>query len=371
MGQSATVLNVAVIVLTLTIALTTGCWDANERYPYAGPLDSLIAGSETITIVPPSGKAIDTGLSPRAGADGRILVRMIPQYQLGVFGRGGHLIRMIGNQGYGPGEIRMIQSWEEGEHGRISILDRMTDDVIIFDSLGHFILTFRPEIPRPMVFLSVEGRYVFFYGADATRTDFSHIVSFEVSDSGHIVRSADYLKSSEESIRTRGIESRALDKNAEGAIVLAFLGARSFYHITKGGQVTEVDLDTKSYEVTSTMDLARAFEEGFIGGLVSTLFTRSRVLHVGFVDEDVVGVSFATGRFERTRFFFQLYSVTGRSALTRAYETPFETRAMGRGLFGRLYQSQTASGAEGDTVQLTIMRLQAPGEWQGPGNSDS
>jgi hypothetical protein len=339
-------------------AYLLGCNSRDPKRTYIGTLDTLVAVKQVVVLRPPDSVVVDEDFPPKISPDGLILVRLMPQFRLGFFNRGGSMVGVLGRSGHGPGEIRKILDFGINSSGEISVLDQVTDEILVFGTNFEYRFSYRPDVRQPTAFVSYRNRYSIFRRSDG-EGDIYHLIVLEGRQDSTLQRVGQFLKYSDESIRAKGMMSQAISCNEEGDVAFAFLPAQFIYYMYHGDNLIQIPLDPESYHISSTRELADAYRDERMHGLAQVVFKNSRVISLGFVDNEILAVTFATGRYEDTRYFIQFYSVRTKSSVSKAYETPRPFISLGDGFFGQI-AGRDVPPEKNNTTQLTICRFRNP-----------
>lgn len=86
---------------------------------------------------------------------------MIRQYNLVNFSSDGKWIKTFSKQGQGPGEYLDISDFEITPDGTLYILDGRLDKVMVYDSTGEFVKSFKPPFEADMFHVLKNGNILF------------------------------------------------------------------------------------------------------------------------------------------------------------------------------------------------------------------
>jgi hypothetical protein len=307
-------------------------------------LKDLVQSLSEIKLQIPEDMTINPAAIMRIDKKGFLHIAMVPTYYIGVFDRTGRMIKRIGAQGFGPGELRRIQDFRIDSRGKIYVMDAITEEISIFDPDGKWIRNVSPHSRNNMSFeITSSGELVYFRRAYGENSFHLQVVE---STNNKVVR--ELLPSSQESIRTHMLVSNSISSNEAGWILFAMMAARDIGIMSPNFELSKIPIDESRYKVSETKKLIQSYSLERTKGLVSKIFENSRVLSLGFLNEDVFAVSFATGRFEKTMFFVQFYSMKTRQAISRAFSTESPIYYLGNYYFGQWTQKISTLKNEND-----------------------
>jgi hypothetical protein len=301
---------------------------------------------------------------PQIRADGESLlyIKLNPAWLIGVFDATGKLIKTIGSNGFGPGELRRIEFFQVDSMTNIYIIDGVTNELYKYNLNSGWITTNKPPKSSTMAFAKYGNNFIFFrraYGGDESY----HIQIYEKSnDSLRVIK--ELLKSSEESIRTRKLNSDAISINNKGIIVFSFFAPKVIYGITPQLELFEINMDPSEFKASETHVLLKKVQEQDGRGFIPEIFKNSRVLSLGFVNEDIFLLSFATGRYEQTKFYTQFYSLTTRKPVTKAIEIEQPLVSIGNHMFASWTFSEQDSMTNKETYLINLFKFEVIGNGQ-------
>ncbi|MCX6132790.1 MAG: 6-bladed beta-propeller [Ignavibacteriales bacterium] len=297
-----------------------GCrWIKPDHARAPEEFGELVESIRKVSLQLPDSLRCSRDMRVRTDAKGRVYVALVPDYLIGVFDTLGTLIKLVGKQGFGPGELRKIQDFRVLGDGQIYIMDALTDEISLFDLDKGWISTFQSATKYTMTFDIVRDRVVHFRRALGEKQS-SHLVVSPLGTASEIKNPNEgYLPSGPESIRNEMLVSQALATNLEGVTVLAFVSAKVIF-LLSGSDLSEIDIDPTSYKISETKTLRKRYRDERVRGLMDEVFNNSRVSSLGFVTAEHVMVSFASGRHEETKFYVQLYCLSTGTSISRAYE---------------------------------------------------
>lgn len=133
------------IIALLLISYFVSC-DLRKpnQSPEAEAVDDLFQSASEIRLQMPESLSVNQLNIMRIDHNGFLYVALVPEYYLGVFDTEGKFIKMIGAQGFGPGELIRIQDFRIDLEGRIFLMDAITERISIFDSSGIYLWGFSP-----------------------------------------------------------------------------------------------------------------------------------------------------------------------------------------------------------------------------------
>jgi hypothetical protein len=260
-------------------------------------------------------------MSVRVDRNGRLFVKLVPNHLIAVFDSLGEMIKVVGEKGFGPGELTKILDFRAINDGQLYVMDAITEEVSLFDLRRGWLSTFPAPAKHNMTFDILQNRILFFRRAFEDNNN-SHIVVTPIGFVGQLKDSAEmFLRPGDESIRTHMLMSQALCTNADGVTVFAFMAASVIYVLSAHGELSEIEIDRSTYKISETKDLMQKYHNDKSKGLIGEVFRNSRVLSVGFISAEHILVSFATGRFEHATFYAQVYCLATGECCSKAYKT--------------------------------------------------
>lgn len=177
---------------------------------------------------------------------------------------------------------------------------------------------FFPPLKNNMCFeITSPARIVVF--RRAYKENSHHIQILERTDKDRVKLVRELLPSSEESIRNHMVVSNSISSSENGLILFSFLAAKDVKVISPTYGLNVVPIDESEFKVSDTKKLIQHYEQQRTKGLTSEIFKNSRVLSLGFVTEELFAVTFATGRFDETKFYIQFYSIEKKTSVSKAF----------------------------------------------------
>lgn len=339
--------------------LISSCdFKVSEPSHKAQNLSDLTRSFAEIELQIPESLSINQANIIRMDRKGLVYVAMIPEYLVGIFDNKGKFISTIGAQGFGPAELIRIHDFRIDPDGNIVLMDAITERISVFDSVGTYQWGFVPLAQNNMCFETMSSvQFVTFRRAFKEKS--FHIQILERTNKEGIQLVRELLPSSDESIRNHMVATKAISANGKGWIVFTLLAAKDIKAISPTYELTEIPINSPEYKLSDTGTLIQRFAEKKTKGLTTELFKNSRVLSVGFVSDDIVAISFATGRFDETKFYFQFYSLNEKRAISTAFITKTPIYYLGHNYFGQWDQNLSRLAKETDfNNRLRVFRFE-------------
>jgi hypothetical protein len=310
--------------LTLLVLLNTaGACSRKSTYHVRAPAEfsDIVIAARNVRLHLPDTLSCNRELRVRTDLEGRLYVQLDPNYLIGVFDSIGHMIKVIGQRGFGQGELTKILDFRVSDCEHIYVLDALTEDVSLFDLGRGWLTTFPLATKRIMTFDIYQNKMLIFRRAFEDRES-PHIMITQIGSDYRSSDSAErFMNSGDESIRTHMLLSQTLSTNADGVTVFAFMAARVIHVLSADHKLSEIDLDASSFTVSRTKTLLMKYHDEKASGLLNEVFRNSRVISLGFVSSKHILVSYATGRYEETKFYSQLYCLSTGEPFSIAYQT--------------------------------------------------
>jgi hypothetical protein len=272
-----------------------------------------------VKLILPDTLAIDPLLSVQIDGQGNILMRLIPQFLIGVFDSTGHFSRTIGTQGFGNGQIRSIRDFRISDCGEIVIMDAVTNDIQRYVLNRGWISTSIPHVRNPMAF-DLLGEELIFLQATHLASEEYHIQIDYLENVRGSIRPRMLLKGSDESVRTEFLLSQSLATEGDSLAIWAFMSAKTIYTLSSEYEVGEIELESPFFSPSKTEILLSKYQTKDPREFLDEVFCHSRVLSLGYISKDIILVTFVSGRFENAKFFAQRYSLSHKAPIDAGFE---------------------------------------------------
>ncbi len=294
---------------------------------------------------------------PQIRTNGKSLlyIKLTPAWLIGVFDTTGKFIKTIGSNGFGPGELRRIIFFQVDSMNNSYIVDGETNELYEYNLNSEWIATKKPSKSSTMAFAKYGNRFIFFrraYGGDKSY----HIQIYEDSkDSLRVIK--ELLKSSNESIRTRKLSSEAMAVNKMGTIIFTFFAPRVIYGITPQSELFEINIESDEFKISETNVLLKKAQQQGGRNFIPEIFKNSRALSLGFVNDDIFLLSFATGRYEETKFYVQFYLLSTKSPITKAIQVERPLVSIGNNMFASWEFNDQDSTANKENYSIKLFKF--------------
>ena len=165
---------------------------------------------------------------------GNILIGDLQNHNIKIYDQNGNLLKIIGRQGEGPGEFRMIRGIDIDFNGKIYVSDMTNRRISIFDSSGNFLNSFIVTESHPCDRIKLYGDHIFIGGLkqiiEKSTSSYAYGLYIHIYDKkGNFIKS--FYPTNKRALKLNVIGPFvAFDISKEGYI---YCVQRTFYEISK------------------------------------------------------------------------------------------------------------------------------------------